>query len=86
VDDSSSRASNSLSGCDFALHVLVRVQFFAGPEYLPRPSLIRLGNSSSRILARWMRAHWVQSFDEKTDGYDGEIWEVDVTPRRIVFP
>jgi hypothetical protein len=69
-----------------AEHALARVQFFVGPDDLPRPSLIRLGNSPSRLLARWMRSHWVKYYDQKTDGYDGEIEEMDVTPRRIILP
>lgn len=65
---------------------LARVQFFVSEEDLPLPSLVRLGRSPSRLSGRWMSAHWLSCFKEKTEGHDGEIAEVDVGIRRIVVP
>lgn len=68
--------------------VVSRVQFFVGPDTNPPTpsSAIRLGDSPARIDARWLVAHQIRYYDEKTDGYDAEIEAVDVTPSRIVIP
>jgi hypothetical protein len=63
---------------------LARIQFFVGPGALPPPSLIRLGRSPSRLHGRFLSAHRVWYYDDKSDGYDGEIETLDVTPRRII--
>jgi hypothetical protein len=63
--------------------VLARVQFFVAPGSRTPPSLVHIGRSPARIYARWLSAHWVRYFPERTEGFDGEIERIDVTERRI---
>lgn len=58
--------------------VTARAQFFVGPENLPSPSLIYLGNTPNSIADRTITSHWVVYYDSKTDDYDAEINEVEV--------
>jgi hypothetical protein len=53
--------------------ILSAVQFFAGPEHLTPPSLIRLGVTRRFVASRY---HWVSYYGEKVNGYDGEIMEL----------
>jgi hypothetical protein len=65
---------------------LAGVHFFVGPDGVPPAAIVRLGKSPSRLHARSMASHVVRYFDDKIDGYDGEIDEIDVTQRRIILP
>jgi hypothetical protein len=62
------------------------VQFFVGPDVVPPPSTVRFGQSPARLHGRQLTAHWVQYFPQRTDGFDGEVGEIDVSARRIVLP
>jgi hypothetical protein len=68
------------------IQALAWIQFFVGPDDLPPPTLIRLGNSPSHVHGRSLSCHLVTYFGERIEGFDAVIEEVPVTAHDAITP
>jgi hypothetical protein len=61
--------------------VVVRIQFFVGPKSLYPPAAVYLGSNPHATAARTLSCHQISYYSSRTDGYDGEIKEIQVLER-----
>lgn len=58
--------------------VEARIQFFVGPmQGQPIVWRVKIGKSPSRLRATGYKCLHFRYYEEKTDGYDGQIVELD---------
>jgi hypothetical protein len=66
-----------------------RIQFFVGPQALPKPSRVKLATNPLRIDGKDFACHQACHFDgdeQNDEGHDGELIAIDVFERKIITP